>query len=45
MADTGEKIYVNNIPDWNEQDENAVLKIVNGVPSWVKLTSAEGVEF
>ena len=33
------------VPAWTEADEGAVLKIVNGTPTWVKIPNAEEASF
>lgn len=47
---TGEEIdaavaFTQNFPSWINAEEGAILKIVNGYPTWVKVITDEGVEF
>lgn len=38
--------YVNiRVPAWTDEDEGAILKIVNGTPTWVKIPNAEEASF
>lgn len=33
------------VPDWADEDEGAILQIVNGTPTWVKIPNAEEASF
>ena len=33
------------VPDWTDEDEGAILQIVNGTPAWVKIPNAEEASF
>ena len=33
------------VPAWTDEDEGAILKIVNGTPTWVKIPNAEEASF
>ena len=40
-----EEAGVLGLPDYTSADEGKILKIVNGIPTWVSVTTAEEVSY